>query len=884
MQTTELLDDDQVMNLVELVLSLPRDERSACLKEACGGDAALYGVVWNYIQAEERMNGFLLDPLCPSLIREHTFEPGELVDSRFRVIREVARGGMGVVYEVFDEKLERRVAIKCAKAGFNRRLPPEVRNAREISHPNVCRIFEMHTAATDRGEIDFITMEFLDGETLAERLRRGPLPETEARTIARQLCAGLAEAHRRNVIHGDLKSGNIILTNGAGGSMRAVITDFGLARGVGASQGNTQSVEAGGTPYYMAPELWKGEKASVASDIYALGVILFELIGGKRARSAEAPTISLEERINWKPPAVHPKWDRILARCLDPDPANRFRDADEIAEAFAPPSRRWLLTAAAAIALVAVSGVITWQSTVEPKESVRLALAPFESDQATSQLSGDLFRDTAEQLSRVKGNDHTRFAFVAARGDRRITDPFERAVELKATEVLHGTLSSENGKVIVTAYLTDAHSGLNATEWKAEYELPELRYIPVALAGVVTEALHLTPLAPAPMKAAARQAYEMGIKDTRQNSTIDAALPLLESAVGADPDSALTHAGLAEAQWFKYVITKDQVWLERARELVKAAEKRNSDLAAVHRIRGALTNHDGRYEQAIADYLRAIEIEPGNSDAYRRLGITYENNNQRDKALGAYLKAVEVARTYFKPYQDLGAFYYHAGNYHEAARQFETEVWLAPGESGAHFALGTAYVELGYYDQAEDEFRTALTQGETPSLLDNLGVVLMDEGRDSEAITYFRRSLNLSPGASSLSWINLATALRRTGRGAESAEANRKGLELAEKEMSRDPRNSRVRSRLAYLCARRNERGRAESEIAQALQLSPNDADTVWFAAVTWEALGRRDETLKLLTTAPPGVLRDLSHWPDVADLAKDPRFINLLASGQMKH
>src|SRR5947207_6937848 len=196
-------------------------------------------------------------------------------------MRKVAQGGMGVVYEAWDEKLDRCIAIKCARTGFSGRLPPEVRNAREISHPNVCKIFEIHTASTERGAIDFIAMEFIEGETLAERLHRARLPEKEARTIALQLCAGLAEAHRNKVIHGDLKSNNVILSTGADGAVRSVITDFGLARAPESSQSGAQS-EVGGTPDYMAPELWKGGKATVASDIFALGVILHELVSGRR--------------------------------------------------------------------------------------------------------------------------------------------------------------------------------------------------------------------------------------------------------------------------------------------------------------------------------------------------------------------------------------------------------------------------------------------------------------------------------------------------------------------------------------------------------------------------------------------------------------------------
>jgi eukaryotic-like serine/threonine-protein kinase len=181
-------DDDLVMNLVELALDLPERERRAYLQRACGGHSQLFDQAWEYVQWEARMQGFLLDPLYPPPLNEHPFEPGQLLDGRFRILREVAQGGMGVVYEAMDERLERRIAIKCAKTGFRKRLPPEVRNAREISHPNVCKIFEIHTTSTRQGDLDFLSMEFIDGQTLAERLRRDALSETEARLIARQLC------------------------------------------------------------------------------------------------------------------------------------------------------------------------------------------------------------------------------------------------------------------------------------------------------------------------------------------------------------------------------------------------------------------------------------------------------------------------------------------------------------------------------------------------------------------------------------------------------------------------------------------------------------------------------------------------------------------------
>jgi hypothetical protein len=130
-------DDELVMGLVEMALGKPSSNREAYLRENAADDSELFDRVWYYIEWEERMQGFLLDPLYPQT-SEPTFFPGELLDKRFRIVREVARGGMGIVYEAMDEKLERRIALKCAKAGFHKRLPPEVRNASEISHPNVC--------------------------------------------------------------------------------------------------------------------------------------------------------------------------------------------------------------------------------------------------------------------------------------------------------------------------------------------------------------------------------------------------------------------------------------------------------------------------------------------------------------------------------------------------------------------------------------------------------------------------------------------------------------------------------------------------------------------------------------------------------------------------
>jgi serine/threonine-protein kinase len=872
-------DDDLVISLVESALAHPVDQREAYLTQACAGDSTLFETAWNYVQAERRMNGFLLDPFCSQSASEHPFESGELLDNRFRIIRELAQGGMGVVYEAMDEKLERRIALKCAKAGFHKRLPPEVRLATEISHPNVCKTFEIHTASTRRGEIDFLTMEFLEGEPLAECLLRGRLPQEEASTIARQLCAGLAEAHRNRVIHGDLKSNNVILTSASDGNTRAVITDFGLARGPEALLRTQQSADAAGTPDYMAPELWKGEKASVKSDIYALGVILYELACGRRPYTGGP----LEERTRRKPPVTHTKWDHILARCLDPDPAQRYPAVEDVAQALTPShSRRWILGAAAAALAVAISAFVSYQRAVATTESVRLAMLPLDGGRSAGRLAEDLSRGTAAQLAQLQGDARTRLTVLPLLDTvRNHVDTTEKArAVLAATHVLHGTLETENEKLILHAYLTNAQSLVNAKEWKAEYRTGEARYIPVALAGMVTGTLRLPPLAVGAVNAVARQDYQNGLSYVRRDSGVSAAVAFLERAVAADPDSPLTHAAQAEAQWFKYFLSRDKMWLDRATESVRQAEIRNLDLAPVHRIAGKLRENDGRYEQAAEEYRRAIELEPRNSDAYRRLGQVYERNNQLDEAVAQYRRALDAEPNYYRTNQPLGNFYFSKkANYSEAVKYLSKSVELVPDEPTARFALGSALTNLGHFVEAESEFRFALHLQETPNVLYALGHALMYQSKDQEAIPYLQSALSVSPHEFKI-WTELGNCYRRTNQPAEALRANRRGLDLAEAEMARNPRDSETRSFVAYLCARLGDGRRAESEIAQALQLSPNIQD---MAALTYEALGLRDLTLAVLNTAPTEMLADLNRLPDLADLQKDSRFLQLLASHLLK-
>jgi serine/threonine-protein kinase len=248
------------------------------------------------------------------------FVPGQIVAERYRIVALAGRGGMGEVYRAEDLKLSQIVAIKflpesvSKDAGALARFHSEVRIARQVSHPNVCRMFDIG----DADGITFLTMEYVDGEDLSSLVRRiGRLSTDKATEIARQACAGLAAAHDRGVIHRDLKPANLMLDSAG----RIRITDFGLA-GIAANIAGAE-VRAG-TPAYMAPEQLAGKAVTIKSDLYSLGLVLYEILTGKRAfEAATLPELMRlrEESAPTSPSSLvrdlDPLLDRVIMRCLE---------------------------------------------------------------------------------------------------------------------------------------------------------------------------------------------------------------------------------------------------------------------------------------------------------------------------------------------------------------------------------------------------------------------------------------------------------------------------------------------------------------------------------------------------------------------------------------
>ena len=347
------------------------------------------------------------------------FTPGAIVGGRYRLVALLGRGGMGEVYRADDLTLDQPVALKFLPPGVAvdparlAQFHNELRVARQVSHKNVCRLYDLGEADGRR----FITMEYVDGEDLASLLRRiGRLPQDKAIEIARQLCAGLAAAHERGVLHRDLKPANVMLD----GEGNVRIADFGLA----IADSSSDAVALAGTPQYMAPEQLAGQRASVKSDLYALGLVLFEIFTGRRAYDAKTlhDLKALHQSGTITTPSsvvrdLDPDIERVIMRCLERDPAHRPASAlavaaglpggDPVAAALAAgetPSPE-MLAKAGEIAAVPAGRALAAALTFVVVLAAFTVFAPRASLAGLEPLdkSVDVLIDRAEQLSRAFG-------------------------------------------------------------------------------------------------------------------------------------------------------------------------------------------------------------------------------------------------------------------------------------------------------------------------------------------------------------------------------------------------------------------------------------------------------------------------------------------------
>jgi serine/threonine protein kinase/tetratricopeptide (TPR) repeat protein len=888
--------DQRLMQLVAAALQKPAAQRESYLRHACPNDAELLQEASDVIKGEEKMGSFLLHPAIAFKDSPPAFQTGEVIATRFEIIRHLGEGGMGVVYEAFDRKLNRRIAIKSAKPGFQPRLPPEIRGALAVSHPNICRVNEIHTAHTRQGDVDFLTMELLEGETLSSCLKtRGRLPEHEAVEIARQICEGLAEAHRRGIIHRDLKSSNVILCRGESNQLRAVITDFGL------SGEGSQAGDLGGTPRYIAPELWKGEKASKASDIYALGVILYEMVAGQRSqdsistlshsdtnvttatRSDRSP---LDRRSTFR--GMPHRWARTISRCLSNTPETRPQSAAEVLAGLKKPSALKMSTLAVPILLICSLAFPQVRERVHDlffiSPSVRLVVLPPSTSDATTVVSGGALQDAADRISHLKSGQRTIAVIPPTKArEMQVQTPEQAQQVLHATHALETSVRRDGQDLVVEGSVIELDTQSRVRQFSARYSTQTEGALAGALAGEVSAALSLSGSPTEAISPIATEPYDRGLYYLRLDMRdLDEALRSFETAAKLDPRSALPLARMVEAEIAKFDDTHAPEHLTRAQQYLQMAQSLDPDSTRVHLAAGMLNETMEQHSRALQEYQRVAELEPRNIDAFIRIAAVYEKQGMDDSAIDSYRHAIELDPTFYDPHEYFGVFLYNRGKYSEAADQFRQVIQLAPHVYNAYTNLGASYEKLGRIQDAEKTLQSALAVRETKRALNNMGSLLFAEKRFAEALPYLQRAAALTP-SDYVVLLNLADTQRHLLH-AKDARANyQKGMDLALSELSQTPGSGYARALVAYFAARLGDGKRAQEEIRQALRSSPGDNNVIRRAVLTYEPLHMRKEALAALSGASGDLLKDFERDPDLADFCQDSRFKQLVGQISQK-
>jgi eukaryotic-like serine/threonine-protein kinase len=700
-------------------------------------------------------------------------EPGTVLGERYEIIALLGQGGMGAVYKAHDIELERLVALKIIRPELTtnpemlRRFKQELILARQITHRNVVRIFDLGQA----DGFKFITMEYLEGQDLRAVLKKkGKLPPDEAARILLQICRALEVAHGEGVIHRDLKPQNIMLdANG-----RAYVMDFGIARSA-YLPGMTQTGALIGTPEYMSPEQGKGEKLDERSDLFSLGVIFYELVIGQSPFYSETPLATLWKRMQEKAkplcevdPAIPKALSDIVAKAMEIEPANRFATAGEMAQQLelwlgpsagtsviyvpAPHKRAyWKWVSAVLAGSLVLAGVAFRFANPKPKAAhapVSVLVADF-----TNHTGDPIFDDTLEPMFNV-ALEGASFVNAFSRGEARKlaqqlphpTDKLDEqparlvAVNQGVGAVITGELSRRGDKYSISATALDAVSGnviarAEATAGNKDEVLlaiPKLAApIRKALGDNTPESVQLHSTVGAFTAASLEAVHEYGVGEELQFAgKMQEALQSYAKAAELDPNFARAYAG-------ESAVAANLGQLEDSEKYAKLAME-HIDRMTDHeryRVRGLYYMGTSNWQKCVEEYSELINRYPADNIAYGNLGSCYGQLRNFPKALEALQRAVELVPQGAQQRFALAFNSTYAGDFQAGERQARKVVQLMPSHD-AYLALVESQLGLGQLGQATETYHaleklSAMGASTAASGLADLGVY---EGRFSDAV------------------------------------------------------------------------------------------------------------------------------------------------------
>ncbi len=730
--------------------------------------------------------------------KTHLLAEGRVLAGRYRIGDVLGLGGMGMVYRARDETLNIDVALKVLRDDLNaeadtrtlERFQQELVLARQVSHRNVVRI---HDIGRD-GEVYFLTMDLVEGRSLKDILEeQGTLSVARALDITRQLALGLAAAHDMGVVHRDLKPANILVDK----DNTPYITDFGVARSA-ANKGLTRTGHIVGTPDYLSPEQARGGELDGRSDIYSLGLILYEMLSGQLPFSGETFQEVLAQRTMGKPRdlaeigvEVPPAVKRIIEHCLARDPGDRYDDAQQLAQDLGEgqatrvmhkrrgrQARHALLALSLALLVAGVAGSGYWifnkarpvsTSGGDTAPAVRTGIVIMPLDDATGRDDLKWLRTGLPELAADQLGENRALQLVDPNrvlqtlADLNMMERPGTAAEMRqagellgARQLVTGTIRSAGQAIRIDARLTsiDAAPG-GSQSFSVEVAGGEQVFELVSrFADALQQQLALPPSADLDearlsTSESALRAYTEGTRQLYLGSSVEAA-PLLELAVDMDPEFAAAWLRLSEAYEMLGFGDKSVQAIQNASNLLADSSSRT---ALEARAREAILTGD--LERAQTALATLVERFPGDSEARVALALAHEDEGELEQAMKVLEKVLAEDPNHPRAWYLMGKYAILTGDMQSAIDDYlvralviQNRLGNQQGRADALNAMGVAYFRLGQLQQAEDHYRQAAEirsrigdQRGVASSRSNIARILVSQGKFEEARAEFAQAM-----------------------------------------------------------------------------------------------------------------------------------------------